>query len=358
MLRNLIILLVSLLFCVTASATPPFQQIIFFGDSLTDNGNIYKILLKTLPKSPPYYDGRFSNGMTWAEHVGQYYQKKAGIDYKIYAYGGATAVFHWPTDKFIDLTTLELEVDLYLIQSFFEDKSDNLYAIWIGGNDYIYGQNEDPETLTNNVVAKISWAITTLQHYGAKQFLILNLPDLAMTPTGRIQGSVQKLNHLTVLHNQKLASTLAALKKNETALQFTVVDIFDLFYRLIGNPASINDKYHVNITNTQQSCWEGGYFLKQHLSEENVRMDLRQTLLNHEGATQDKEKIARMSHFIMQTPALTQAYLLGKSYALGNVPCANPSNYVFWDYIHPTQTVHWVLSQIVLEQLTNGGARA
>ena len=51
----------------------------FFGDSLTDTGNVYHATsvlhsdsLGLVPIEPaaPYYDGRFSNGPVWAEYAG------------------------------------------------------------------------------------------------------------------------------------------------------------------------------------------------------------------------------------------------------------------------------------------------
>ena len=39
-----------------------------FGDSLSDNGNLYQMNHGKLPKTP-YYDGRFSNGPVWVEDL-------------------------------------------------------------------------------------------------------------------------------------------------------------------------------------------------------------------------------------------------------------------------------------------------
>ena len=72
-----------LLLSVTNSYAMAFDQIVFFGDSLSDNGNLYKLFYKILPKSPPYYNGRFSNGPTWAEDVGTYYNENNKVRYKI-----------------------------------------------------------------------------------------------------------------------------------------------------------------------------------------------------------------------------------------------------------------------------------
>jgi outer membrane lipase/esterase len=39
-----------------------YSNIFVYGDSLSDLGNIYAISGHTIPPSPPYYMGRFSNG--------------------------------------------------------------------------------------------------------------------------------------------------------------------------------------------------------------------------------------------------------------------------------------------------------
>src|SRR5690242_20274022 len=42
-----------------------------FGDSLTDNGNLFALTraIQPVPPSPPYFDGRFSNGPVWVEQL-------------------------------------------------------------------------------------------------------------------------------------------------------------------------------------------------------------------------------------------------------------------------------------------------
>jgi hypothetical protein len=52
---------------LSVSAVSAFDKIIAFADSFTDNGNDYNH--SQFPVSPPYYEGRFSNGPTWLEHI-------------------------------------------------------------------------------------------------------------------------------------------------------------------------------------------------------------------------------------------------------------------------------------------------
>ncbi len=50
---------------------PPFSRIVMFGDSLSDTGKMYGKMRGYLPSSPPYYQGRFSNGPVWLERLTQ-----------------------------------------------------------------------------------------------------------------------------------------------------------------------------------------------------------------------------------------------------------------------------------------------
>src|SRR5689334_21238030 len=126
-MKKILIYLMLLLTCINVHEEK-INKLIFFGDSLTDDGNLYALLLHVIPKSPPYFEGRFSNGPTWAEGVGKYYHDKYSSSYKDYAYGGATAIFHLPTPKFIAPTILEVEVDKYLLDSLFRDRSGVLFS--------------------------------------------------------------------------------------------------------------------------------------------------------------------------------------------------------------------------------------
>lgn len=44
------------------------KHLAVFGDSVSDNGNVYKLTDKQWPPAK-YYKGRFSNGPVWAERV-------------------------------------------------------------------------------------------------------------------------------------------------------------------------------------------------------------------------------------------------------------------------------------------------
>jgi GDSL-like Lipase/Acylhydrolase len=46
-----------------------FDQLVVFGDSLSDTGNLSKGLGGQFPPSPPFFNGRFSDGPLWLEYL-------------------------------------------------------------------------------------------------------------------------------------------------------------------------------------------------------------------------------------------------------------------------------------------------
>lgn len=338
-----------LVFCFVNVHAAKINKLIFFGDSLSDNGNLYELLFHFIPKSPPYFDGRFSNGTTWAENLAKHYYNKSYVGYHIYAVGGATAVFHMPTPEFISPTILELEIDKYLLDSAFTDRSNVLFAIWIGGNDYMFHPEDDVETSTTKIVNKIAWAIDTLRYYGGQNFLILNLPDLAKIPKMKGSGLENAVHTLAVVHNQKLDAAIEKIQQANPNINITTVDTFAIFTDVMANPDKYNKKYHTNITNLSEACWSGGIWLKA--STQDLTKDIEQAITTNKMTIPPHFTAETMSTFIMNTPALMHTYQMGKSYEQGNLPCANPNEYLFWDAIHPTAVVHEILAKMVLEKM-------
>src|SRR3990167_4454956 len=347
MIRKIIALLFLLIFS-SISFAGSIHHVIFLGDSLSDNGNLYKLFLKLIPKSPPYYQGRFSNGPTWAEWVVQNYHDQYGMDYKIYAMGGATAIPHAPTSQFIAPTTLELELDQYLIDSLFQDKSEAMIVFWIGANDYLYDVNSNMDQMTTKVVDKISWAMTALIQQGVKKIIVLNLPDLSRIPFAKMNNIVERLRAETLLHNQKLADVLKKIEATYPDTKINFVDIYGLMTEMMDNPDKYNKKYNVNITNITEACWSGSYTMTNEAFNQTFEA-FNQTLRKELQQIRIREQDT--ADFILQSPSLLEAYKTAKLAELGVEPCKNPDEYLFWDNMHPTRIVHQVLSKIIMEKL-------
>ena len=95
-----LLLTLSLLLPTTASAFP-FDEIVVFGDSLSDQGNLSTLTGGLIPPGNPairpfYVDGRFSNGPIWVDHL---QSDDPGLSVTNFAVGGAfTGSFIDPAD--------------------------------------------------------------------------------------------------------------------------------------------------------------------------------------------------------------------------------------------------------------------
>ena len=85
------------------------SRLFIFGDSLSDTGNTYKLDMGTVPISPPYFKGHFTNHLVWHE----YFIKKAKLpEHAVYnyAFGGARAL-----QNIIPIPSLDKQVNTYLL---------------------------------------------------------------------------------------------------------------------------------------------------------------------------------------------------------------------------------------------------
>ena len=62
----------------------PITSVVVYGDSLSDNGNLFAV--SGQPASPPYFNGRRSNGLVAVEDVAN----TLGVPLKDFAWVGAT----------------------------------------------------------------------------------------------------------------------------------------------------------------------------------------------------------------------------------------------------------------------------
>jgi phospholipase/lecithinase/hemolysin len=336
------------------AATNTFNQIVFFGDSLSDNGNLYEIDHGLLPKSPPYFKGRFSNGEVWSEMVSKYLTDKNFITASDdYAIGGESVLFATPKGP-IPPFTLSYSLTDYLARNFFSDKSHTLFVLWLGANDYLSG-SDDADKQTTDVVAGIEKAVDSLVTNGATNILLINLPDLSKIPMAANEGSDPVvLKQLGTLHNSKLQTALNNLQKENPSLTLKLFDINSVFADVIAHPETYNQKYQLHLSNVTTACWTGGYLLaKKSASEETIARDLNQqlTLQGEPAAFPDNTKA--YAHNIANSPELYAAYLTGKQFADGVQPCTDPGAYLFWDYVHPSTAGHTIISQQLIGFITD-----
>lgn len=335
-----------ILLFATFSYAEPIQKLVFFGDSLTDNGNLYGHSFGYLPKSPPYYQGRFSNGFTWAEYLADYYQKNYAIPSDNYAVGGATAALRNPFKEFIPFKMEEEVVDyIFRTHNQANEPASTLYFIWIGANDYLIEQTEDPDTLTDEVINALISDIQRLVDRGAKHFIVFDLPDLGKIPNdGGDPTMFARLSALSVLHQQKLTTAIAKYKEQHPEVTISSINIMRLFTDLIEHPEKFNDRFHMHITDTTHTCWNGGYTVRKN----QLTMDLQQASL-----ALSQTQLPAFAQYVMHSPSLNEAYRISQLQAAGLTPCEHPENYLFWDHFHPTTVIHQILAEVLIDHLKN-----
>lgn len=324
-IRLLLLWLLCLVSPITYAVT--FDKIIAFGDSLSDNGNVFYFtsaahkavpLIPIIPKEPPYFQGRFTNGLIWIENLAQL----LSVPLDDYAYGGAWVESVFDSKQPFPFS-LGMQVNFYLVQAFRDyEKDKHLYVIWVGSNDYIQGRT-DIEYATTNTIETIKKQIDWLIYYGAKHFLLLNLPDLSLTPEVMQKGPTfsEHVAKLSQSHNEKFTALIENLKKEYPDSKFFLLNIADYFHDIMTHP----DEFHLK--NITDACYDGGFYLQsQQLNQQELRA----------------AKKARIN--ILQNSSLRTAYLVARAVSLGQQSCSNPDDYLFWDPIHPTRVIHQLLT--------------
>jgi phospholipase/lecithinase/hemolysin len=279
-----------------AAQKPEIEKIYTFGDSLSDVGNVYNALLKATGTGfppPPYFQGRFSNGVVWVEYLAQklklnptpYTSLPPGIssapDGINYAFGGASSGFDnavYPQAPPSGLLTQVSVFTTSLTQTKRSADPNGLYIIWAASNDYLFGQVTNPQLPVNN----ISTAVTVLASVGAKNIMVVNLPDLGKLPATRVNNQLSsQLTTLTNAHNSNLTNSLRVLRqKLGSSVKITLVDANTLFNTVLKYPRVFG------FTNTTDAC-------------------------------------------------LTSVSV-----------CSNPKQYVFWDGFHPTTGAHKLVKDL------------
>ena len=264
-----------------------YSDIIFFGDSLSDMGNSFNQW--GTPDSPPYWNGRFSNGEVWAEQFGRFMglsmsAGRGSANGNNRAYGGAhsgdgTYLFVIPN--------VGQQVDDYLQNH--QINANELVVIFCGGNDFVHSD----ETDTQQVVDNIEGHMTDLTGAGATEFLILDLPPLDTVPRvaeERDAAGVAAMHERILDFNQKL-HTMLDDTVNSTSLTIHRGMAWGMFDIVYNNPS------HFGLTNiTHPACDHDGYTCEE-----------------------------------------------------GDTIAANAEEYIFFDKMHPTLTMHDLIDLYIRE---------
>jgi phospholipase/lecithinase/hemolysin len=307
-------LYVTLLFGAAASAFAidfsRFNHLVVFGDSLSDNANSWFLTQRALPPSPlsppygPYgntYDtsgnllpdtfpGRWTDGQNWVDYFPLVANHLVTPFYADRTSGSNVAVAGSTSADLLQSpgTILHGQIPDYIQARGTlpggRISSDDLYCVWIGANDF------KAQIAPQRTAANILKGITALARAGAKQFILVDCPDISLTPEVRAldvvdPGTVQAAKQFVAAVNVLLAVETPLIAWQQR-INVTFVDINTIFVPLVLNPAFFG------FSNS------------------------------------------------MDTALIPPGYVEVK-------PNTNPNSFVFWDGFHPTTNVHKLAAQFI-----------
>jgi phospholipase/lecithinase/hemolysin len=250
-------------------AEPSFTQIVVFGDSLSDTGNIRD---RTNSKSGGtvdypshtfnYSNGRFTNddatdpssktyAGVWHEQLARTFLNLQPASYSLgggtdYAFGGATTkdgttdetVVSGPFgDVTITIDNMGKQMDDYLASHAIDPGA--LYIVWGGGNDLI---DDDSAASVTATAARATALFNRLANAGAKHIMVPNVPPLGLIP--QFSGDSAKMKSLSAASadyrdelSADLKSSLSTLASQGITPTLYPIDVWTNTIRIFTYPA-------------------------------------------------------------------------------------------------------------------------
>ncbi len=210
------------------------SQVVVFGDSLSDTGNVFAGTFGIWPPSPPYDDGRFSNGPVWVEQWAMAHELLAPTPSLTggtnYAFGGAETGLRGVSTS----GTPNLGTQLAMYLETHRPNAEDLFIFWGGANDFLHGGQTDPSAPVGNLSAMIS----TLVAEGGTNFRVLNLPPLGQTPDHRGGQRETQLDGLSLEFNELLSAELQRLRAEWPAVTICEHDVYSPLTDVLADPAA------------------------------------------------------------------------------------------------------------------------
>ena len=221
--------------CVSTAHAQTFTQVVAFGDSLSDVGNVEDATFGITPGSD-YYDGRFSNGPVWIEDVASHYalpplsySRSGGKNYAhggVKTGGGSTTYY-----IFFSFPNVGTQINSYLGGN--TPNASTLYSVWGGGNDLMDNLSVNTQTVVNNLVNHV----TALNNAGARFAIVPNLPPLGEIPKYRNTANRAAYNTLSSNFNTQLATAMTSLD-GQLPIKVYQLDVAQMFSEVLANPTA------------------------------------------------------------------------------------------------------------------------
>jgi phospholipase/lecithinase/hemolysin len=247
----------------TVLSGSPVGNLVIFGDSLNDVGNVSVVSQGTLPPSSLYFNTqlpgvpapltRFSGGPVWAETLAEAVGEPpvlpsllGGTDY---SFGGASLV---APPIFQGVPSVGQQVSLYLQGSAslglqaHTPAANDLFAFWAGANDFFSSTNAGATIDPSQPALELAAEVKTLADAGAKRFVVNQLPPLGNVPyfqdllaAGYInQATIDNINLWSVGFNAYLSAGLAGVQAAHPDALIIQEDTGALFQQWKADPSA------------------------------------------------------------------------------------------------------------------------
>lgn len=233
---------------IGTSPDKPYEETVFFGDSLTDSGYFRTLL----PASVRPVTGQFLDNpnWVWAQFLADFYGNGAvpngnGQTGTNYAAGGARAGVN-TTGALGPIPSLTTQIGNYLNARGGRANPNGLYSVWGGANDLFAITNAgapEASTISAAVTSQVG-NVAALRNAGARYVLLFNTPDIGNTPAFLAQGAAVSANgtRITQSYNSALISAIAS-----AGHAVIPIDAFSLFREVRANASAFG---FTNITGT------------------------------------------------------------------------------------------------------------
>jgi phospholipase/lecithinase/hemolysin len=229
---------------VMSATTSTYDAIYVFGDSYCDVGNLFLATGGAEPAAP-YYNGRFSNGPIWIDHVAG----GLGLPMTPYLAGGTNYAFGgaWVTEPqtVTGVPSVPQQVELYLSKTKGKADPNALYVIEGGGNDILDTTSGSPDQLGFQIATGIAESELLLRRAGARHFVIPNLFNVGLIPAGQANAA---FDLAAVQAANKYLNQFLALEQFLEGIHILRLDVFSLLNSLEKDPT------HYGFANITTPC--------------------------------------------------------------------------------------------------------
>ncbi|KAJ2793006.1 hypothetical protein H4R20_006679 [Coemansia guatemalensis] len=294
-----------------------------FADSLSDMGALKEMTGGKLPPSP-YWNGRFSSGPVWVEYLALL------TDFNLYNKGVGGATVDVNNQVVLDFTNNPLIVSGSQAQITYFKANNPKYAsaatrekdvllFEAGTNDFtvqapnIASGRLGMETFVDNLIDTMIGQLEQLRQIGFKNIFVCQMAPIQASPFMKLVNMTTTMEKTADLFNQKLPKKLEAWSSSASDLNSVVVAEVATLVEIALTSKEVFKA--LGITNYDKPCING----------------------DTSGFAAAENKLVEVLKYSYDAP--------------NSQVCDDPSKYLFFDVLHPTERLHRMLGYVAFEMI-------